>query len=433
MEESRKMDSQSVPFTVQQRYFWSRPGGDDGLHTLIPFPFLLLGPLDPQRLGRSIQQLIDRQDALRTRVVLVDAAPPRQKFLAPAPYALERVDLWDPGLSETQIDERLQAELQKRFNRRIVLETDSLFEATLFRLAAARHALVLWVHHILADAHTPSLLLQELWELYAESARTQAGSEPVQYSQYCAWQQQILASWLNEHRPYWNQRLAGARPIQWPEISSAPLEPHGISDGVTRLVDAAATSGLRAQALKSRKQLSLYALTAYAAAVRDWCGQSDFVLTVSFSGRLMKEHLRVIGFLVQPLYLRVQTTPGAGFEPLLGLMAKEYFGALFHRDFGQTVLENPDLGAGALFQWFPADWRLTPPPSLDLGFRVEPLAFKHRGFFHEKFKLGIFVFESADRLSVHGAFRPDCVQRSTVERLLQDICGHLERQAAIGA
>src|SRR4051794_8407003 len=80
-EKSRKMDSQSVPFTVQQRYFWTRPGGDDGLHTLIPFPFLLLGPLDPERLGKSIQQLIDRHDALRIRVVAADGAPPRQKFL----------------------------------------------------------------------------------------------------------------------------------------------------------------------------------------------------------------------------------------------------------------------------------------------------------------------------------------------------------------
>src|SRR5690348_5845074 len=109
MEEPRKMDSQSVPFTLQQRYFWSRSGGDDGLHTLIPFAFMLLGALDPERLESSIQQLIDRHDALRTRVVAVNGAPPRQKFLAPAPYHLERVDLSDPERSETDIDARLQA------------------------------------------------------------------------------------------------------------------------------------------------------------------------------------------------------------------------------------------------------------------------------------------------------------------------------------
>jgi len=427
------MDSQSVPFTVQQRYFWTRPGGDDGLYTLIPFPFLLLGPLDPERLGKSIQQLIDRHDALRIRVVAADGAPPRQRFLPPAPYQLERLDLSAPDKSETEIDARLQAELQIRFNRRIVLDTDSLFEATLFRLAAARHALVLWVHHLLADAHTPSLLLQDLWTLYADPASTNAAGEPAQYSRYCAWQQQILASWLDEQRPYWTQRLATARPIQWPDISPAPLRPKGTSDGVTCILSAPATARLRAQATRSRKQLSLYALTAYAAAVRDWCDQSDFVLTVSFTGRLAKEHLSIIGFLVQPLYLRVQTTADAGFESLLGLIGKEYFGALFHRDFGQAVLDNPDLGAGALFQWFPAEWGCLPPPSLNLSFRVERLAFEHRGCFQEKFKLGIFVFEAADQLSLHGAFRPDCVQRSTVERLLQNIRGHLERQAATDA
>jgi hypothetical protein len=423
------MDPQSVPFTVQQRFFWNRPGGDDGLHTLIPFPFLLLGPLDLQRLGNSIQELIGRHDALRIKIISVEAALPRQTFLAPAPYRLELVDLSRPGEPESEIDERLQSELQRRFNRRVVLDTDRLFEVTLFRLAAARHVLVLWVHHILADAHTPSLLLQDLWRLYADSSGTDVESEPAQYSQYCAWQQEILESWLDEQRPYWMERLAGAEPIRWPEISSEPLEPNGSSEGVSCAVDGATTASLRAQATRSRKQLSLYALTAYAAAVRDRCNQSDFVLAVSLTGRLAKEYLRVVGFLMQPLYLRVQTTPGAGFESLLGVIGKEYLGALFHRDFGQTVLENQDLGAGTLFQWFPADWRLTPPPSLNLGFHVEPLQFKHRGFFHEKFKLGIFVFETADQLSLHGAFRPDCVRRSTVERLLQDIRGQLERQA----
>ncbi|HEY6927490.1 MAG TPA: condensation domain-containing protein [Steroidobacteraceae bacterium] len=427
------MDSQNVPFTVQQRYFWSRPGGDAGLHTLIPFPFLLLGPLDRERLGKCLQQLIGRHDALRTRIVMVDGAPPRQKFLVPAPYQLEQIDLFSPDKSETEIDMQLQSELRTRFNRRIVLNADSLFEVTLFRLAGARHALVLWVHHILADAHAPSLLLQDLWTLYATSASTGAGGEPTQYSQYCAWQQQILESWLAEQRPYWTQRLAGAKPIQWPAISSGPLEPNGVSDGVTCMVSATATASLRAQAKRSRKQLSLYALTAYAAMVRDCCDQSDLVLTASFTGRLAPQHLRTVGFLVQPLYLRVRSSPGATFESLLELIGKEYFGALFHRDFGQTVLENPDLGAGALFQWFPADWALTPPSSLNLEILVQPLTFKHRGFFHEKYKFGIFVFETADRLSIHGAFRPDCIHRDTVERLLKNICGHLEQQAANGA
>jgi non-ribosomal peptide synthetase component F len=176
----------------------------------------------------------------------------------------------------------------------------------------------------------------------------------------------------------------------------------------------------------------LYAVTAYAATVREWCNQSDFVLTVMATGRLAKEHLRIVGYLAQPLYMRVQTTREAGFDSLLNTISKEYFSALFHRDFGQTVLENPALGAGALFQWFPADWHLAPDASLHLGFRVEPLAFKPRGFFHEKFKLGVFVYETADHLSIRAGFRPDCVRRATVERLLEEIRAQLERQALNG-
>jgi hypothetical protein len=104
-------------------------------------------------------------------------------------------------------------------------------------------------------------------------------------------------------------------------------------------------------------------------------------------------------------------------------IGKEYFSAVFHPDFGQTVLENPALGAGTLFQWFPADWHLTPDASLHLGFRVEPLAFKHRGFFHEKFKLGVFVQETADQLSIRAGFRPDCLRRATVRDCWRTFAG----------
>jgi iturin family lipopeptide synthetase A len=418
-----------LPLTVQQRFFWDRPGGDDGLYTLIPFPFLLIGRVDLDRLQSSIQRLIDRHDALRTRIVLAPGAPPRQKFPATTRYPVEVVDLSAPGGTQSVIDAQLQAEIQTRFDRRVAFDTDSLFAATLFKLTTARHALVLWVNHLLADGHTPSLLLQDLWALYGGALNDAAEGEPMQYSRYCAWQQEHADAWVKEQKPYWAARLSGAMPVQWPNMPAGPREPHGMSEGASREVDSVTTAKLRTQALHSRKPLSLYALTAYAATVREWSNQSDFVLTIMLTGRLAREHLRIVGYLAQPLYMRVQTTPDAGFGCLLNTIGKEYFNALFHRDFGQTVLENPDLGAGTLFQWFPADWRLTPDASLHLGFRVEPLAFKHRGFFHEKFKLGVSVHETADQLYIRAGFRPDCLGRATVERLLEDIRGQLERQA----
>lgn len=421
-----------LPLTVQQRFFWDRPGGDEGLYALIPFPFLLLGSVDLDRLQSSIQRLVDRHDALRTRIIRVPGLLPRQKFPAVTQYPVEMIDLSDPGATAGAIDARLQFELQTRFERRVAFDTDSLFAATVFKLDPARHALVLWVNHLLADGHTPSLLLQDLWHLYGGALSHEAKGEPMQYSQYCAWQQEVRTAWVGEQRPYWAARLAEALPIEWPGIRPGPLEPHGMSEGASHDVDAITTASLRAQAKRSRKPLSLYALTAYAATVREWCNQSDFVLTIMVTGRLAKEHLRIVGYLAQPLYMRVQTTPDARFDTLLNTVSKEYFGALFHRDFGQTVLENPDLGAGTLFQWFPADWRLAPDASLHLGFRVEPLAFKHRGFAHEKFKLGLSVYETPDHLSIRSGFRPDCVRRATVEKLLEEIRGQLERQASNG-
>ena len=110
----------------------------------------------------------------------------------------------------------------------------------------------------------------------------------MQYSQYCTWQQERLDGWLNEQKPYWAARLSGASPIDWPEVSTGSLEPHGMSEGVSCEVDPLTTAKLRARAMRSRKQLSSYALTAFAATVRDWCKQCDIMLTVMLTGRLAK-------------------------------------------------------------------------------------------------------------------------------------------------
>ena len=37
----------------------------------------------------------------------------------------------------------------------------------------------------------------------------------MQYSQYCAWQQEVRTAWAGEQRPYWATRLAEAQPIEW--------------------------------------------------------------------------------------------------------------------------------------------------------------------------------------------------------------------------
>lgn len=421
---------EGTSFTLQQRFYWDRPGGNDEWYTRIPFPFLLLGAVDAELIRSSLELLIRRHDALRTRVLLVRGAP-RQRFVAPAEYHLEVVDVSEVDKVESEIDERVRCELRTRFARRIVLDVDPLFDATLFRLAGERHVLVFWIHHILFDAYTPTLIFQQFWALYAGllGARPYNEKRPMQYSQYCAWQQANYSLWVKEHRSYWKNRLSGGAGIQWPDVPNDLIHTRGVTEVAWCAIGRESNSNLREQARRSRTHLSTYLLAAYAAVIRTWCNQRDFVLTATVSGRVKKEHVPIVGYLVQPLYLRVQTESDGTFDSILKAVSKEYIGALLHMDFGETVLENPDLCSGTLFQWSPADWRFTPPASLELGFRVEKFEFYHVSFAHEKFKLEVRFFDGADELSIAAAFRPDYFPRTMVDRLLAEICRQLERVA----
>jgi hypothetical protein len=341
------------------------------------------------------------------------------------------MDVSEPGKTDSEIEERVRCQLRVGNNRRVDLELDALFDATLFKLADAKYLLVFWIHHLLFDPYALSLIFQEFWTVYAGLLGKVPGelSKAMQYSEYCTWQAEIYRRWIEEREPYWSGRLAGATGIQWPDVSIDPISAPGVTEVASCVADPALTSKLRKKAERRRIQLSTYALTAYALAVRQLCRQTDFVLATTVLGHGAKEHHGIVGYLAQPLYLRVQLESDGNCDQEVETISKEFFSAVLHMDFGTTFRKHRNLSAWTLFQWLPAAWRPTPRDSLDLGFKVAPFPFQGRIFNHEKFKLVIFVVETCDQLNISAAFRPDFFKRSTVEQLIGNIRDRLERFA----
>src|SRR5580693_2857330 len=165
----------------------------------------LAGSLDPAGLARALAQVVARHDILRT---VFRRAPgvkiPIQVVRAELPPAWREIDLRAEAEPEARIDEIFAAELAAP----LPVETGPLLRASLLRLAADRHALVLATSPLHADAHALGQLLAELAACYGgEGGGLVAAEDLVQYVQFSEWQHELLESEEGEEgRNYWSAR-----------------------------------------------------------------------------------------------------------------------------------------------------------------------------------------------------------------------------------
>ncbi|HET7228483.1 MAG TPA: condensation domain-containing protein, partial [Longimicrobium sp.] len=177
----------------------------------IPAALRLRGEVDAAALERALGEIVRRHESLRTTFQDRDGVP--VQVIAPfAGFALPVDDLsaLDADTREARLHDRSAEEAGRPFD----LAAGPLFRARLLRLAGDDHALLLCVHHIVADEWSFRVLYGELWALYdafRRGAPSPLGDLPAQYADYVAWQRQALhGEALDRQLAWWKGRLAGA-------------------------------------------------------------------------------------------------------------------------------------------------------------------------------------------------------------------------------
>ncbi len=127
----------------------------------IPHCLRLRGPLQPATLQQALSRLVRDHEALRLRFELRDGRLV-QEPCAPTPVDLPTVDL---ASAPPRARERRALLLATRHVRApLALHRPPLLRALLIRLAEDDHMLVLAVHHIVCDAWSLKLLMEQLGE-----------------------------------------------------------------------------------------------------------------------------------------------------------------------------------------------------------------------------------------------------------------------------
>ena len=151
---------------------------------------------------------------LRTKFALYDNQP-IQQIVPQVNLPVEAVDL--SGLPASNRDGDAQRLAAEEALRPFDLTQTPLLRAMLLRMVPEEHVLLLTMHHIVSDAWSASVFLEEFGALYTAYSKGDPSPLPelsLQYADYAAWQRNWLQGEALEARlGFWRRQLSGAPPV----------------------------------------------------------------------------------------------------------------------------------------------------------------------------------------------------------------------------
>jgi hypothetical protein len=207
-----RAEGQPLPLSYAQERVWflDQLEGKSPEYN-IPAALRLEGSLDLDALSRSLNEIIRRHEVLRasfpsTNGRVFQWIVPDLKIELP----IHDLSTRSPEERATEARRLTEAEAQLPFD----LATGPLVRATLLRLAADSHVLLLTKHHVVSDGWSLGILLNELQTIYGAFVAGRSSPLPelrLQYADFAKWQRDWLSQGeLERQLSYWKKQMQGA-------------------------------------------------------------------------------------------------------------------------------------------------------------------------------------------------------------------------------
>jgi aspartate racemase len=391
------------------------------------------GPLDVPALRRSLAEMIRRHEAWRTSFKVIDGQPV-QIVNAPYELNLELIDLRNLPAEQREAEAlRLGRE---RARIPFDMERGPLLRALLVQLGDEDYRLYLFLHHIIFDGFSMyNVFLPELVAVYQAllaGHKSPLAELPLQYADFAQWQRRSLdEAQLNESRAYWSSQLDGEIPVL--ELPTDHPRPALQSfRGAMHRFAFPKNLSERLHQLANREQASFFTtiLAGFAALLRRYSAQEDFVLGTVTSGRKHTELEALLGCFQNPLALRLKLAGDPSFRELLTHTREVTLSALSHDNapFERLVEELSVRRDTSRNPVFPVMFSLVPPtPAFADGWDLNQLDLE---IGTAKFDLDLELDDRPTGLQGRFVYCTDLFEPATIERMVGHFQTMLEGIAA---
>lgn len=272
------------------------------------FALELRGPFEEDALRLSLEALALRHEPLRTRFVQ-EGEEAEQRIEPAGPVHFQVVDARgrSPQAREDAVAEtafRMQAQ---PFD----LSALPLFRVEVLRIGDERTAVIIVIHHIIADEWSMLVVIRELEILYAaalEGRRPTLEPLDLQYGDYAAWQHERLAQGgFDRHLDHWRGLLSGELPVlELPADLARTETSTSVGAQEDFVLDAATTERVRSVCAGTSATPFMVYLALIFAWLNRSTGQSDLIIGCPIVNRTSAEVRGMIGFFANTMVVRAR-------------------------------------------------------------------------------------------------------------------------------
>jgi amino acid adenylation domain-containing protein len=300
--------SQRLPLSWAQQRLWfitQLDGGNAAYHILDSIP--LNGELSADALEKALDTIVTRHEALRTVFREVDGHVWQEIIDADASkFHFEYRDL-------RRVDDRESAlEIESSEVKEVPfdLTTGPLIRGRLVQLADREHVLLLTMHHIVSDAWSMGVFMNEFNTLYDAYCLGKSNPLPpltIQYADYAVWQRtQLKTELLAQQSSYWQDHLAGVPLLlDLPYDHKRPTTPSFRGGVVGVELDSTVTEQVRALALSEGMTMHMVLHAVWTIMLSRLSGQEQIVVGTPVANRQRRETENLIGFFVNNIAMCV--------------------------------------------------------------------------------------------------------------------------------
>ena len=349
---SRK-ENLPLSFAQERLWFLSQLEPGNPVYNMF-FAFHLTGSLNITVLEKSLREIVQRHEILRTTFPSVNGQP-FQVISPNVDLRLLIVDLREFSKIDQEVQYQKAAWDEAR--RPFDLAQGPLLRTQLLYLAEKEYILFITAHHIVYDSWSHGVFLKELAILYKTFCTDKPSplpELPVQYADFAYWQKQWLHSdeILKFQLSYWEKQLGNnlfirKLPVDKPRPSFLTYEGNRQSIILSQNL----TTAL--QALSQRQGITLFItlLVAFKILLYQYTRQKDIVVCSSFAGRNHSKIKDLIGYFNNIVFIRTSLSGDPSLEKLLDKVHQFVLEAYQYQDLPlQKLMSFPNLIGAPLFQ-----------------------------------------------------------------------------------
>jgi amino acid adenylation domain-containing protein len=299
-----------------------------------------------------------------------------------------------------------------------------MLRASVLKLDAAEHILLLMTHHVAIDGWSFRVFFSELSALYkAFSGGTPSplSQLPIQYADYAAWQREWLQGEVLTHQlEYWRSHLAGAPqvlelPTDRPRPSTESHRGAHYSFSIPREV----SEGLGAFSRREGTTLYMTLLSGFVVLLSRYSGQQDLLVGTPVANRNRAEIEELIGLFLNTLVLRNDLSGDPTVQELLARVRERCLNAYAHQELPFEMLvedlrPDRDLSRNPLFQVMLVLQNAPEQPFTLPGLSLTPVEVDRGAALLD---LTLWVYETPEGLSGSFEYATDLFDKTTIERM----------------